>query len=265
MNDNNEENIHEEITPTYTYDELHKDDIKDIATETPKEEVKEEVKEEPKEEVKPEVKEEVKPVEPDKLAEEISTKVAEKLSPQEEKTEQDKYDEFFAKINKEKGRDPNWKELSKFNEEQAIIAIEKKQQEAQRIAEEARQQKAKADEEYTKRFNAQIDEELDELYRQNKLSPIKDKSNPNDQGVIERKALFQAMLETNNKRVSEGKEPILSVTRIFNGYYTKPNAQPAGEDAPISLGKGAPSGNDEDEEIDYVKDIRNGFKGFFRR
>lgn len=255
----------------YSYDDVHKPTTEEIAEnkEVPEEkpekpEVKPEVKEEKP--VVPEVKEE-KPedkIEADKLAEEISAKVAEKLIPQDEKTPQDKYDAFFDKIQKEKGRDPNWKELSQFNEDQAVATVLAKQKEETeaRQAEEANIKKA--NEEFTKRFNSQIDEELDELYKSDNLTAIVDPNNPSDQGVMERKALFQAMLDTNAKRAAEGKDSILSISRIFHGYYTKPNAQPAGEEAPVSMGKGTPS-DEGGEELDYAKDVHRPWSLFGKR
>jgi hypothetical protein len=71
------------------------------------------------------------------------------------------------------------------------------------------------------------------------------------------------MLETNQKRVAEGKDPITSVARIFyGGYYQKPNAQPAGEEAPISMGRGTPSSNEGEETLDYIKDVRRPWSYF---
>jgi hypothetical protein len=73
------------------------------------------------------------------------------------------------------------------------------------------------------------------------------------------------MLDTNAKRAVEGKDSILSIARIFyGGYYTKPNAQPAGESAPISMGKGTPASGEEEQELDYNKDVKRPWS-FFRK
>ena len=254
----------EDKVPEFKNEDLHKESFEEIAKndklpeeEPPKAPV---TPEEPKKDEKP--PEEV--IETEKLAEDISKKVAEQLKPKEEEVPKDKYNEFFSKIKVEKGRDPNWIELSQFLEEQAVLRVEERQKQV--IAEETKlkEEQNKATEAFTKRFNDQIDEELDELYKSGNLAPIKDKNNPNDQGVLERKALFQAMLDTNAKRTTEGKDTILSVARIFyGGYYTKPNAQPAGAEAPVSMGKGTPVSEGEEQEIDYLKDIKKPWS-FFR-
>lgn len=255
--------VPEEKAPEYSYKEVHEEPIKEIAENEEIPEVKPEVKPEEKP-VEPPKEEEVE-IKPEELVEEISTKVAEKLTPKEEKEVKDKYSEFFEKIKEEKGRDPNWIELSKFLEEQAVLRIEEKQKEAQKAQEKQREEEKKVNEAFTQRFNKQIDEELEELYKSGNLTPIKDKNNPNDQGVIERKALFQAMLDTNAQRAAEGKDTILSVARIFyGGYYTKPNAQPAGSEAPVSMGHGTPSSGEEEQEVDYLKDVKMPWS-FFRK
>ncbi len=266
-----------EKTPTYSYDEVHKEPIKEIAEnkELPKEKPPEPTEEEKAKEAEAKAKadaeakakaeaeakeKEEEAVAPEALAEDISKKIAEKLAPK-EKIEKDKYTEFFEKAKKEKGRDPNWIELSQFLEEQAVARVEKKQEEAKKVADKQKEEQDKANEEYTKRFNAQVNEELEELYKSGQLTEIKDKNSPSDQGVIERKALFQAMLDTNAKRTVEGKDQILSISRIFHNYYTKPSAQPAGENAPISMGKGTPAGEGE-QELDYIKDIKKPWSFF---
>jgi len=256
----------EEKAPEYSYDEVHKEPIKEIAEnkEIPEEKPEVKLEEKPPESPKPTVEE--KEIEPEQLVEEISTKVAEKLTPKEEQEVKDKYTEFFDRIKEEKGRDPNWIELSKFLEEQAVLRVEEKQIELRKAEEEQKKEENKVNEAFTKRFNTQIDEEIEELYKSGNLTPIKDPKNPSDQGVIERKALFQAMLDTNQQRVSEGKDVILSIARIFyGGYYTKPNVQPPGSEAPISMGKGTPASEGGEQEVDYMKDIKKPWSFFQKR
>lgn len=267
----------EEKTPEYSYDDLHKEPIKNIAenkelpeekppepTEEEKTKAEAEAKEKADLEAKAKEKEEEVAVKPEELAEDIGKRIAEKLAP-EKKVSKDKYDEFFDKVFAEKGREPNWKELSEFLENQAIERVASKQKEEAEARKKTEEDIKKANEEFTKRFNSQIDEELEELYKSGNLTAIKDPNNPSDQGVIERKALFQAMLDTNAKRVAESKDTILSLVRIFyGGYYTKPTAQPAGSEAPISMGKGTPASSEGEQEINYVKDVRRPWS-FFKR
>jgi hypothetical protein len=270
----------DEKEPTYTYDELHKEPIKEIVAnkeipeekpaETDEEKTAREAKEKEATEAKAKADEEAKKKEeaeinPEELAEEISKKVAEKVTQKEKKEVKDKYTEFFDKTKEDKGREPTWKEFGQFLEDEAVKNIEKKQEEAKKVEVEKKEAEQKANEEMGKRMNAQIDEELEELYKSGGLTPIKDPKNTSDQGVVERKALFQAMLDTNQQRANEGKPPILSIQRIFyGGYYNKPSAQPPGENAPISMGQGTPADQGEEKELDYNKDVHKPW-GIFKR
>jgi len=268
----------EEKKDEYSYKEVHEETPKEIAenkvvpeekpaepTEEEKAKIATDEKAKADEEAAKKAEEEEKAVAPEELAEDISQRLAEKLSPKEKEEAKDKYTEFFEKVKAEKGREPNWIELSQFIEDQAIAANEKKQEEAKKAEDVRKEEENKATEAFTKRFNAQLDEELEELYKSGNLTAIKDPKNPSDQGIIERKALFQAMLDTNAKRATEGKDAILSIARIFyGGYYTKPNAQPAGSEAPVSMGTGTPSGGEGEQEIDYNKDVKKPW-AFFKQ
>lgn len=252
----------EEKQPEYSHEDIHENPMKEIAEnkELPKEGPEPTPEPQPKEE--PVEKVEEKEIEPSQLAKEIIQGVAEEMTPKEETVVKDEYQEFFDKIKAEKGREPNWIELSKFLNEQAIATVEKRQEDKAKVAQEEEEKARKSQEELSKRYNAQIDEELEEIYNKGDLTPIKDAKNPSDQGVVERKALFQAMLDVNIQRQKEGKPPILSISRIFyGGYYTKPNVQPAGADAPVSMGSGSPAGESE-QEIDYVKDVKRPWSAF---
>lgn len=256
----------EESKDEYSYKEVHETPVKEIAKneELPEGEGEEEEEEE-KEEVKPEEKpEEVKeeiPVE--KIIEDTVKKTVENLKPADAKVEKSAYDEFFEKIKAEKGRDPNWQELSQFMEDRAVERVNEERIAKEKAESEKVDAEKKTTEELTKKFNLILDEEIEEIYKKGELTPIKDKNSPNDQGVIERKALFQAMLDTNAKRAAENLPPIMSISRIFyGGYYVKPNAKQAGEDAPISMGNGSPAGNEDEEEIDYKKDVHKPWPSF---
>ena len=256
-------------TPEFKNEDLKKP-FEEIASnkELPVEEKKEEKPEE-----KPEEKEEEIVIDPNKIAEDVAAKVTENLKPAEveEKKEEvkDAYQEFFDKVKAEKGREPNWAEVSKFIQEQTLASIKEERVQEQKAEDERKATETKATEELTKRFNATLDEEIQELYDKGELTPIKDKNNPNDQGVIERKSLFQKMLDVNIERANfrseeypNGKPPIMSIMRIKLGYWTKPEAQPAGEEAPISMGKGSPAGEGEESELDYSKDVHKPWPNF---
>ena len=258
-----------EETPTYSNEDLHKESVEEIAKNTEIPEVTPEVTptvtpETPVTPTPPE-EEEIE-IEPEQMIEEITNKVVEKMTPAEKEVAKNKYSEFFDKVKAEKGRDPNWIEVSQFLEDQAVERIKLEQKASEEAQVKAKEEENKATEAFTKRFNSQVDEELEELYKSGNLTAIKDAKNPNDQGVVERKALFQAMLDTNAKRANEGKDAILSIARIFyGGYYTKPSAKVAGEEAPISMGKGTPGGGEDEQEIDYNKDIKKPWSFFQKK
>lgn len=78
-----------------------------------------------------------------------------------------------------------------------------------------------------------VDDELNELYQAGILTKIQDPKNEGDQGVVEKKSLFARWLEVNNERAAKGLPQITSAVRIAHYYWQKPNAQPAGFDAPV--------------------------------
>jgi hypothetical protein len=259
----------------YSYDDVHKQTTEQIAKGETTEEIENDVEKKAKEEAEAKAKageeggedkkeEEEVEFDPKKLVEEVSNAVIEKLSATDESKKKidteikDDYQEWYDKVTKDTGKNPTWKEAVEFVKEKAVEEIKAEQENQRREAEKAAEEERKANEEVAKKLNANIDEEIEELYKNGELTPIKDKNNPSDQGVVERKALFQAMLEVNQKRAEAGQTPILSISRIFyGGYYKKPSAQPAGEDAPVSVGKGATPTGGESEELDYMKDVHN--------
>lgn len=255
----------------YSYLDIHKNKVITLD-----EEEKEEVEEKPKEE-------EVEEIDPkdlvDQAAQEAANKVieaqkeearlaqeeADRKAKQEEEENRNPAQEYLDKV-KAEGKEPTWEDAFKTIEERAtqkaIETLEKRQAE-QKASEEARiAESQRIEQEQVKKFNDTIDLQLDELYSDGKLTKIKDANNPSDQGVVERKALFTAMQETNNKRISEGKPPVYSIKEIYAFHYTKPNARPAGEDAPVSMGKGA-SAPDNSEEVDY-RELKKPWS-FFKR
>lgn len=264
-----------EETPDYSYEEVHNKSAEEIVADKP--EVAPEATETPETPETPEVPEEKveepqePAIDPKQMVEDISNQVMEKLRASDESKNKvqedvkDEYEKFAEKIQRETGRPPTWKEALEFVKESAVTEIKAEQEaEQKRVAEQAENDR-KATEQIAKKLNAGIDEELEELYKRNELSPIKDKTNPSDQGVVERKALFQKMLDVNQERQAQGKDPILSVQRIFYGYYQKPSAQPAGEDAPVSMGKGSATAGEQTEELDYIKDVHSKDWNNFRK
>lgn len=249
--------------------------LKDIASE--KTEEVEEKKEEPKSDpVATEVKEEDPKPEIDleennrKIAEETAKKTREEIAdllkgdPKEEE-KKDAYTEWAEKYTEDTGKSPTWVEAAKFIKDQAKAELIAEQQEAYKAQQEAQTKQAEQEQGYEKQLNSMIDEELNELYASGKLTRIKDKEDPNDPGVRERKALMQTMYDVNVKRAQTGASPIYSVARIHSNYFKGVNRQPAGADAMITNNRAGSAPTDEGD-YEYVKDIKGkGWKSFFGR
>ena len=258
----------EDQIPSYNYKDIQSESIREIATNTELPEDKLEKLEEkvvtPDEVTKPE---DETPLED--VIKAVVKETAEELKPKEEPKEPEptdkekKYLDWEKKFNTDNNRPPSYLEALSFVEEQAQLGIEEKQKAAAKAQEEEQAKAKTAQEEQDKRLNAIVDDELNDLYNANKLTKITDPNNPSDQGVVERKALFAKWQEVNTQRRAEGKPEILSATRIYEFYFTKPNAQPAGADAPISGNKGSTTTPNEEQTYTY-KDIKKPWS-FFRQ
>lgn len=268
-------------------EKLLADEIKDITLPEEEEKVEEPEKteveveaEKKKEEVVETPKEEPKAIDEDELTEKISKAVSDKVLKQmtgeDEKKKGDADQELVSPWTKE-GRNPkDYDEIADWAMTKNEILSTRKAEESERqrqeqetqqkqVQEEQDKTQKQIQEEQAKAFNQVIDDELDELYTNNKLPRIKNKDDAKDPGVIARKHLFQTMLDINNQRKEEGKPAIMSVSRIFHTYYKPPTTQPAGADAPISLGQGMAEAADP-EDFSYA-DLQKEQKGWgwFRR
>lgn len=172
-----------------------------------------------------------------------------KQEKEEVKEKKDALEEYLAKA-KAEGRNPTWSEAIR------VVAEIGSNQAYERIKAEQAAEKAKADEEaktqqetaaavqkqqeeYQAYLNKNIDEDLSDLYSLGKLTRIQNPEDPNDSGVKQRKALFQAMFDLNTKRAAEGKRPVTSVKEVYYEHFEDPLKQPAGANAPVSIGKGS--------------------------
>ena len=79
------------------------------------------------------------------------------------------------------------------------------------------------------------------------MPKIEDPKNEDDIGIRARKSLFSKMIEVNEQRTKDGKEPIYSLKEI---YYEHPINEEPGKSAPVSVGRG--SVPTEGEEFEYV-------------
>lgn len=235
--------------PTYKYEEVNKKEMSEIAREEPP---REEVKvEEPK---VPEVDQEALNRQ---IAEDAANKVLEeqearRLAQEEaikaETPQEDAYTKWAKELWEKEKRDPTYTEALNFVKDQAISEIQTSQQEQARKAQEAQEAQQRAQAEETTRINSYVDDELNDLYKSNKLTPIVDKDNPSDQGVVERKSLFETWAKVNTERRAAGQPDIISATRIAEFYWKKPSAQPAGENAPVMSSRSATTPPGEQKE-----------------
>ena len=251
------------VDPGYSNEDLKNQSIREIA----------EGQEPPKPEEKPQEPTPEPPVEtaPIPTAEEIAKRTADEIEarakteePTPEPTDKEKiYIEWEKKFREDNTRPPTYLEAMQFVEERAVATIQERQETEAKAQEEEQTRIAKEIEETNKQVNAVVDDELNDLYNANKLTKIQDPNNPSDQGVIERKALFAKWQEVNTQRAAEGKQPILSATRIYEFYYQKPNAQPAGADAPVAGGSGSGTPPSSEQNYSYT-DLKKPWS-FFRR
>lgn len=203
-----------------------------------------------------EIKEEVKKT----VSKEMADRITEALGGEKAtKAEKDKYQAIAEEFYEKNGRNPTWHELIPFIVEEAKTSLKQEQEMKAKEEEDRQKQMKEYQKQQTDKFNKDIDDQLNDLYASNKLPQIKDPNDPNDLGVVARRALFQKMMEVNQGRVKDGKSPIYSLKEIFYEHYTPPNRQPAGADAPISIGRG---GSAPKSEGDYSYGEIHGAKSF---
>jgi hypothetical protein len=213
-------------------------------------------------------------IDPEKMKAEIAEtvkketvdKITKALTGKEETTkeERDKYEVIAENFAKEKGRNPTWFELVKFIKDDIRQELKNETEQEKQSREELIKKNKQVEQERSKAFNTYIDEQLNELLKSGKLPKVVNKDDPNDIGVKSRKALFQTMMEVNTDRVKTGKAPIYSVKEIFYEHYKAPNTQPAGADAPISVGRGN-AAVDSGEDYSYGDVHKKSFLDFFRK
>jgi hypothetical protein len=203
----------------------------------------------------PEEKDEKPDFDPDKFAETVSEKAAEKTAKMIEEVTGRKEptkevdEELMSPWAKENRTPRDYEEVADWALQKKSI-LDKREAEAKDAQSKIEKEETeKQNEEKIKNFNRYVDEQLDELHAAGKI----DKNNKE-----QRKALFTAMLEVNQARAKEGKQPIYSVKEIFYEHYKVPTSQPAGADAPVSMGGFTPP--EDKSEINY-NDIHNS-RGF---
>ncbi len=247
--------------------DLENKSFTEVALDTP-DEKKEEVKEEPKEEPKDDTTEEIEfdPVAFKKeVAEETRKELLESLQPT-QKEDKDAYVDYQEKFFKDNNRQPTWFEVAKFMEEQAVSKLEAKQSAKIKEQEDLTTKQKQALDEQTKETNKYVDETLNELYEAEKLPQIKNNKDKDDYGLRVKNALMNTIVEVNTQRIAENKRP-KTIKEIFYEDFQMPRSQVAGADAPVNMGRGGYT-PDENQELDYTRDIagaRNSFRNIISR
>ena len=146
------------------------------------------------------------------------------------------------------GRNPkDYDEIAQWATDLALKRQEAQKAEETEKAKEQEKEATKLQTERAEAFNKYWDTQLNELYESGKLPKIENAKDENDLGVKARKAMFSKMIEVNEQRTKEGKEPIYSLKEI---YYEHPINEEPGMSAPVSAGRGAVPA--EGEGYEYV-------------
>jgi hypothetical protein len=255
----------EEPKEDIKYEDIHDKTTEEIAA--PKEEKPEVV--EPKEKVVETPKEEEVEFDPNKFKEEVSKEATDKIVKAltgEGDKRKDSIDQELVSPWKKEGRNPkDYDEIAEWAVAKREILDKRGQVEKAKQEEEAQKAVKQNEESRVKSFNKYIDQQLDDLYKSGKLMTPQDPKNEKDPGVMQRKALFQSMLEVNTKRAEQGLDPIYSIKEIYYEHYKDPTRQPAGADAPVSMGKSGSSHDESPEDYTYEEIRKKNWLDFFRR
>jgi hypothetical protein len=225
-----EEEIKEEVTPKES-------------TEEPTEEVEDvkETKEEPQVDV-----EEITEQATKRAEERVAQRLLDALGVTKEDKAKAEDEGLVPPWEKEERNPKSYKEVAEFSAELA----EWKREQTEKAKEEETKQAEESQKKTNEQWNKYWDDQIEELIAEGKLPKVENKEDENDPGVKARKVLFQKMYEVAQSKIKEGKQPVYSLKELFAFHYEDPNAQPAGYDAPVSLGNRAgstPSG----DVIDY--------------
>lgn len=161
--------------------------------------------------------------------------------------EQDDYDKFVNDFKtKNNGEVPQWKEVAEYLKNKAVEEVETRQKQAQeqqdKDKQESEKQTAATQEQNFKYWQSQLEE-----MEGKGLIPKMDKPEKGDKGFDARVQLYGHMANTWNK---EGVTPITNLYEAHSKHYEEPTKQPAGGDAPVSIGQGSEGGGD-DDKYDY--------------
>lgn len=249
----------EEAPQELDYNKDIKDKSFEQVLETPKEEVKE-PKEEPKETPKEEETETVE-FDPEQLKKEAVAQAKEELgdllkgkTDEETKENVDEFQEyqkeFFAKNN----RQPTWFEVAQFTKEQVKKDFEAEQEAKAKTQEEETTKQKEIETKNQEDTNKYVADTLKELYEGDKLPKIQNKDDKDDYGIKVQNALLKTVVDVNTQRIKNNLTP-KTIKEIFYEDFKVPSKDVPGADAPVNMGRGGYT-PDDNEEIDYKRDIQ---------
>ncbi|TVL99571.1 MAG: hypothetical protein CV087_17585 [Candidatus Brocadia sp. WS118] len=251
--------VEEDVTPEVDYKEIHDakklEDVVDPDTTKEEAPVEEKKEEEERIEFDPEQFKKEVTEEAGRISEERAQKIVEAASGSKDDPKEED-DELISPWKKE-GRTPkDYEEVADWAvkkkeilDTRAAEAHKKEVEEQEKIAKESK-------EEAIKRFNDWTDGRLNDLYESGKLPKVIDPKNPDDEGVVAKKALFQTMLDVNLDRAKRGLPEIMDIKEIYYEHYKAPKKEVAGADAPVSPSTTPPGESSKDLDYNEIHNSR---------
>lgn len=171
------------------------------------------------------LKEEVKTASKEEAVKEVTEKITNALNPKEDNR---------PSWEKE-GRNPTYKEALDYVRDSIKKEQDQKEQEKENKSKAEEEEKTKRQEEYKRSLNEMWDIQIEELRESGKIPKIENKDDKNDPGIIAEKELAEAAIEYNKER--DEKHQDWNLKSVYYEVYQNKNKQPAGYDAPVSMGK----------------------------
>lgn len=201
------------------------------------------------------------PIDTEKMTDNIVEKVIDKLAPtdttpQEKKDVKDKLRDYIAKAKtegKEVTNDEAWEflvnetktglkeelktELKDELKQEVLEDLNKEVQDEEAKEAQAAEDAKTAKETRETELNTEWDRQLTVLQTAGKIDKVLNPNDPNDRGVKQRVALFNALKEQTEAQQKAGQAVSFNLTEAFTTYYKDPMEMPAGAKAPVNGAK----------------------------
>lgn len=154
--------------------------------------------------------------------------------------QRDEYVEYVEKYKEAHGDVPEWRILAQFTKDLAVKEVEDRQKTQQEEAQRVQQDTQKAQEDQAAQNWRTWQGQLEEMEKAEML-PKMEKPEEGDPGFDARVQLFGKMQES-----WKSGAPMMNLYEVHAKHYTPSTGkQPAGADAPVSLGNGSAAGDDQ--------------------